>query len=79
MLQKAKSCQKEEKSKKEISRDKNRRLSLARDTGKYFGNTVDLVFRQRKKEYLEQLKMTEEVDVSMAEEKVNAIKLLPFD
>ena len=36
-------------------RNKKKRMSVDRDTGKYFGNTVDLVFRQRKRDLLSHL------------------------
>lgn len=56
-------------------------MAAARETGKYFGNTVDLVFRQRKRECLNQLNSREEepADISELEKRVNNIKLLSFE
>ena len=55
---------------KKVKKKRNHSL-LARETGKYFGNTVDLVFRQRKKEYLNSLKKAEELDTTEMEKRLN--------
>ena len=54
LLERAKKCDTSEKSNSSL-RKKKKRLSVDRGTGKYFGNTVDLVFRQRKRDFLNQL------------------------
>jgi hypothetical protein len=51
-------------------------MGYGREVNKYFGNTVDLVFRQRKKEYLYSLKKVRQPDTSEIENKLNKIKLL---
>lgn len=55
-----------------------RRSSLARESGNYFGDTVDLVFRQRKKQFIEGQRAVSPLDLRSAERKLNSIKLLSF-
>ena len=64
---------------------KARSVSLKDNTKKslekkrYFEGTVDLVFRNRKKLYLSQVKKFNEPEISeTAEERIEYVKLLPF-
>lgn len=75
LVKKAKSC-----TKKENSSFRNKSF-YKKDVGKYFSNTVDLVFRQRKKSHLITPKVMEEKKFDNFDDvvqKINAIPLLNY-
>jgi hypothetical protein len=77
LLKKAKTCHKAV-AKTSSGKAFKRKLSLLKDSGNYFDNTVSLVFQEFKKQFVDSQKATEPLDTTQVAKKLNSIKLLKY-